>query len=271
MTLLIQSQSRTCEFVSDRHEHRSAAGIQELQLRRKLLQQQLGAVNERCNRVAGVVARKNLAKKSAPKSNNPCTSRRDGSSSTQDREYRGQIVAHESLIEGCGGQTHTRAAKLISKSEGRAFWHKNEGRSIMVDSLCQRPRQDFISAIPFKKGGRIDYMNKKHMLKNKERDINRQAVTAQRRQEYQKIQSVRSEVPVVPSIFPYRYLRGEVPCSKHCSAGVKLDSRSKPADLHYHYATSKRFRDVSEVLHRTPANCPSPTCTMYLFFVVCLR
>lgn len=75
-------------------------------------------------------------------------------------------------------------------------------------------------AVPFKPDGWIDTTNKMYMLKEKQRDIEREAIKQSRHLPPQKTRSARDEEPVVASIFPARYLRGEVPCSKHPSAGM---------------------------------------------------
>ena len=83
-------------------------------------------------------------------------------------------------------------------------------------------KQDMLMATPFKKGGTIDHTRKKQMLQSKQREIERQGALEKRMRPGRKGLGVRDEVAAAPSAFPDRYLRGEVPCSKHCSAGTKV-------------------------------------------------
>lgn len=186
------------------------AGVYELQLRRKLLQQQLGVVDERCQRVAKAVAKKHLARLSR-------------------QEKLGKPV-----VPGRGGVD--RRQKVITNPGGLPSMAVRAGpepdvrlpgrRPMTIDNTPFRGRsslqqkQDLLAATPFKKGGTIDHTRKKQMLQNKQREIERQAALEKRMRPGRKGLSVRDEVAAAPSAFPDRYLRGEVPCSKHCSAGT---------------------------------------------------
>lgn len=191
--------------------NRGAAGVYELQLRRKLLQQQLGVVDERCQRVAKAVAKKHLARLSRQdKTGQPAIPNKGG------------VDRRPKVITNPGG--------LPSMAVGGG--HEPAGRRpMMVDSTPIRGRgslqqkQDLLMAAPFKKGGTIDHTRKKQMLQNKQREMERQAALEKRMRPGKKGLGVRDEVAAAPSTFPDRYLRGEVPCSKHCSAGTRVSKR----------------------------------------------
>lgn len=200
---------------------RGTAGVYELQLRRKLLQQQLGVVDERCQRVAKVVAKKHLARLSRQEN-------------TGQRPVPGRDVADRRRkfitnpgglpsigVTGVGGGGGIREHDNIGVTGGRpATTDKaaHQGRD------ASQHKQDFLTAAPFKKGGCIDHTRKKQMLQDKQREIERQAALEKKMRPGKKGLSVRDEVAAAPSAFPDRYLRGEVPCSKHCSAGKMLTS-----------------------------------------------
>lgn len=191
---------------------RGTAGVYELQLRRKLLQQQLGVVDERCQRVAKVVAKKHLARLSRQeKPGQRPVSGRD----VVDR--RRKIITNPGglpslCVAGVGGGGGTRKHENVGITGGRPATTEEAG--------CQaQHKQDFLTAAPFKKGGCIDHTRKKQMLQDKQREIERQAALQKKLRPGKKGLGVRDEVAAAPSAFPDRYLRGEVPCSKHCSAG----------------------------------------------------
>lgn len=195
--------------------NRGTAGVYELQLRRKLLQQQLGVVDEKCQRVAKVVTKKHLARLSRQeKSGQPAVPGRD----VADRRRKTitnpgglpsiGVVGVGGDIGLAGGQPAT-TGKLSFRGRGRS-----------------QHKQDLLTAAPFKKGGCIDHNRKKQILQEKQREIERQAALEKKMRPGRKGLGVRDEVPAAPSAFPDRYLRGEVPCSKHCSAGEKKRSRN---------------------------------------------
>lgn len=188
------------------------AGVYELQLRRKLIQQQLGVVDERCQRVAKVVAKKHLARLSRQeKPGQRPVSGRD----VADR--RRKVITNPGGLPsicvaggGCGEGTRNR--DNIGVAGGRPATTEKAG--------CQaQHKHDFLTAAPFKKGGCIDHTRKKQMLQDKQREIERQAALQKKLRPGRRGLGVRDEVTAAPSVFPDRYLRGEVPCSKHCSAG----------------------------------------------------
>jgi len=191
--------------------NRGTAGVYELQLRRKLLQQQLGVVDEKCQRVAKVVAKKHLARLSRQeKSGQPAVPGRD----VADRR-RKTITNPGGLpsigVVGVGGDVGLAGVQPAATSKV-SFQGRDRSQN----------KQDLLAAAPFKKGGCIDHNRKKQILQEKQREIERQATLEKKMRPGRKGLGVRDEVPVAPSAFPDRYLRGEVPCSKHCSAGESI-------------------------------------------------
>lgn len=192
--------------------NRGTAGVYELQLRRKLLQQQLGVVDERCQRVAKAVAKKHLARLS-----------RQEKLGQPEAPGRNGVDRRQKVITNPGGLPSMGVVGVGAHPDVRL-----PGRRPMnIDKASCRGRgvlqqkQDLLTAVPFKKGGSIDLTRKKQMLQNKQREIERQAALEQMRPGRKGL-SVRDEVAAAPSAFPDRYLRGEVPCSKHCSAGTRI-------------------------------------------------
>lgn len=196
--------------------NRGTAGVYELQLRRKLLQQQLGVVDERCQRVAKAVAKKHLARLSRQG-----TSGQSGVPNRDGADRRQKVITNPgglpsmAVLGGSGGG-HEPEVRLPGRRPITTDKAPFRGRG----SLQQK--QDLVAALPFKKGGCIDHNRKKQMLQNKQREIERQAALEKRMRPGRKGLSVRDEVAAAPSAFPDRYLRGEVPCSKHCSAGAMV-------------------------------------------------
>lgn len=188
---------------------RGTAGVYELQLRRKLLQQQLGVVDDRCQRVANVVAKKHLARLSRQEKSGqpPSPGRKDGAD--RRKKVPGNLGELPSIrVVGGGGGGGTREHDI--------------GLLVGGHSTTRRLQQDLLTAAPFRKGGSIDHTRKKQMLQDKQREIERQAALEKKMRPARKGLGVRDEVAAAPSAFPDRYLRGEVPCSKHCSAGKKI-------------------------------------------------
>lgn len=187
------------------------AGVYELQLRRKLLQQQLGVVDGRCQRVAKVVAKKHLARVARQeKSGEPAIpSRKDGA-------RRKKIIVNPGGLPSIGVMGGGGGGGGDGASREPAIYHVG-GLSSTVDMTGQKP--DLLKAAPFKKGGSIDHTRKKQMLLGTQREMERQAALEKKMRPARKGQSVRDEVAAAPSAFPDRYLRGEIPCSKHCSSG----------------------------------------------------
>lgn len=179
------------------------AGVYELQLRRKLLQQQLGVVDDRCQRVAKVVAKKHLAQLSRQEKlgQPPSPGRKDGADRRKVIANPGELPSIR--VVGGGGGGGTREQDIGGHS-------------------TKRLQQDLLKAVPFRKGGSIDHTRKKQILQDKQREIERQTALEKKMRPARKGLSVRDEVAAAPSAFPDRYLRGEVPCSKHCSAGEKI-------------------------------------------------
>lgn len=195
--------------------NRGAAGVYELQLRRKLLQQQLGVVDERCQRVAKVVAKKHLARFSRQeKLGQPRVPGKDGV------ECRQKVITNPgglpSMAVGGGSGRHEPEVRLPGRRPMTIDKTSSWGRASL------QHKQDLLTATPFKKGGAIDHTRKKQMLQDKQREIERQAALEKRMRPGRKGLRVRDEVAAAPSAFPDRYLRGEVPCSKHCSAGMRV-------------------------------------------------
>lgn len=210
----------------------AAAGVYALQLRRKLLQQQLGVVEEKCKRVAKVVAKKHLMKQLSRHDGDAsnlvgeskelvCSvGRRDHAADRVNREgdRRRRIKSYPGGLPAIGvaGAGATRSGREHHNSTVKE-------RGLTNKPACDdRRTADLLTAAPFKKGGCIDHANKKHMLRDKQREIDREAELERNRRPTRRAVNVRGEVAVVPSAFPDRYLRGEVPCSKHCSAGKLL-------------------------------------------------
>lgn len=193
---------------------RGSAGVYELQLRRKLLQQQLGVVDDRCQRVAKVVAQKHLARVARQgKTGHPAVpGRKDGTRMKKIIVNPGGLPSIGVMGGGgCGGE---------SGVDGTSRQHEIDntgGRSTTID--MRGHKQDLLKAAPFKKGGSIDHTRKKQMLQDRQRELGRQALSEKKMRPARKGQSVRDEVAAAPSAFPDRYLRGEIPCSKHCSSG----------------------------------------------------
>lgn len=219
---------------TDMHSSRGvAAGVYALQLRRKLLQQQLGVVEDRCKRVAKVVAKKHLAKqlsRHGGDAGNMFGGSKEPAYPVGRRETAANRVSRGvpcRIVSGPGGLPAIGAAGATSARRGDGSDHHNS--TLKERGLANKPAYDdrrtadLLTATPFKKGGCIDHSNKKHMLRDKQREIDREADLERKRRPARRALNVRDEVAVMPSAFPDRYLRGEVPCSKHCSAGDTLN------------------------------------------------
>ena len=217
---------------------RGSAGVYELQLRRKLLQQQLGVVEDECKRVGKVVAKKHLAKLcrqenaggrghahagAAAAARGSCE--RGGEADTAGNHGGGQrhvVAANNSDglpsigVAGAGGGGAGGQADTSLRGIRRT--KKKLARERIAAAQQQRPPH-LLAAEPFKKGGCIDHTKKKRILQDKQREIERDAAAERNARPARRSVSVRDEVAAAPSIFPDRYLRGEVPCSKHCSVG----------------------------------------------------
>ncbi|CAM9228639.1 unnamed protein product [Pylaiella littoralis] len=198
---------------------RGTAGVYELQLRRKLLQQQLGVVDDRCQRVAKVVAKKHLARLSRPEQ-------------PGQRPVPGRDVAHRRqkiitnpgglpsiCVAGVGGGEKIRKQQNIGLTGGRPA---ATDKAANQERDASQHKQNLLAAAPFKRGGCIDHTRKKQMLQDKQREIEQQAALEKKLRPGRKGLGVRDEVAAAPSAFPDQYLRGEVPCSKHCSAASAL-------------------------------------------------
>lgn len=194
----------------------NAAGVYELQLRRKLLRQQLGVVDERCQRVAKAVAKKHIARLSRQeKLGQPRVPGKDAV------DCRRKVITNPGGLPSMAvGGGRERPHEPDVRLSGRRPLAMDKTSAGGRGSLQQK--QDLLTATPFKKGGCIDHARKKQMLQNKQREIERQAALEKRMRPGRKGLSVRDEVAAAPSAFPDRYLRGEVPCSKHCSAGTRI-------------------------------------------------
>lgn len=226
--MLAQPNSRVVTSVGK--SGRGSAGVYELQLRRKLLQQQLGVVDDECKRVGKVVAKKHLAKLCRQENEGGRghahaaargSSGRGGADTTGNQgDGQRHVVAANSDglpsigVVGAGGGGAGEQADTSLRGIRRT---KKLARERIVAS--QQPRPHLLAAEPFKKGGCIDHANKKRILQDKQREIERDAAAERNARPAGRSASVRDEVTAAPSIFPDRYLRGEVPCSKHCSVG----------------------------------------------------
>lgn len=211
----------------------------ELQLRRKLLQQQLGVVDERCQRVAKAVAKKHLARLSRQeKVGQPGVPDRDGAGRKKVINNPGGLPSMGVVGMGSGVGLHEPCVRLPDQRRMTTEKSTFRGRG----SLQQK--QDLMTAAPFKKGGCIDHTRKKQMLQNKQREIERQSALEKKMRPAKRGLGVRDEVAAAPSAFPDRYLRGEVPCSKHCSAGTRA-FRTRPT------ANIGCFSEVHKVAART--------------------
>lgn len=215
---------------SQRNNRDGAAGLFELQLRRKLLQHQLGVVDQRCRRVAQVLAKKQLAKICHHKGDdngdavepvNVLLARREGKTGRKD-------VENNTDTDHWGGRRRRQAdggangLLAITAQPAGMGGHDKRGRPIthvISKQEVQPSPLQLPTAAPFRKGGCVDHTNKKYLLRDKQRALDREAASERRRQGPPRMFNVRDEVAVVPSVFPDRYLRGEVPCSKHCSTG----------------------------------------------------
>lgn len=191
--------------------NRGTAGVYELQLRRKLLQQQLGVVDEKCQRVARVVAKKHLARLSRQdKAGQPAVPGRDAA------DRRRKAISNPGGLPSIG-------VVGVGDGVGPAGGHPTTtDKAALPGRDISQQKQDLLAAAPFKKGGCIDHNRKKQILHEKQRELKRQAALEKKMRPGRKGLSVRDEVPAAPSSFPDRYLRGEVPCSKHCSAGESM-------------------------------------------------
>lgn len=215
---------------------RGSAGVYELQLRRKLLQQQLGVVEDECKRVGKVVAKKHLAKlcrqenaggrghAHAAAAAARGSGGRGGAADKAGNQADGQrhVVATNSDglpsigVVGAGGGGAGEQADTSLRGIRRT--KKKLARERLAAAQQQRPPH-LLAAEPFKKGGCIDHTKKKRILQDKQREIERDAAAERNARPARRSVGVRDEVAAAPSIFPDRYLRGEVPCSKHCSVG----------------------------------------------------
>lgn len=213
---------------SHRNDRDGAAGLFELQLRRKLLQQQLGAVDQRCRRVAQVLAKKQLSKLSHHKGN--------GSGNTTGPTNVllacGEGKAEKKFVQNNIETDHWGGRRKHTGGGARSGVHSMTAQSAEMDGHDKRGKLithkkskemqplpvQLPTAAPFRRGSCVDHTNKKHLLRDKQRALGREAAL-ERRPHGPKMLNVRDEVAVVPSAFPDRYLKGEVPCSKHCSIG----------------------------------------------------
>lgn len=211
----------------------AGAGVYELQVRRRLLQQQLGVVDNRCRRVAQVVAKKNSAKRSRQEDKDGCREGISGSAGREERRFEGQGIAWPA----CNQLRNRRKEKdpatggglpFITPTGGAVGGRGNHDKNPAKTTRGSLSQQTLPTAAPFKKGGGIDLTNKRHMLREKQRGMEKEAEMERIQQRPRRVFSVRDEVPVVPSAFLDRYLRGEVPCSKHCSAGEGCYHPNRP-------------------------------------------
>lgn len=184
-----------------------AAGICDLKLRRRLLQQQLRIVDDKCSRLTQIVAKKQSAK----------LSRVRESTATQ-----GDIVLEQAfdrrLLNGrAGTNSVSRRLDSVGIRESEAI-SGNALRGKTHDQ--QQQQQGLLAPMPIRRGSRIDFNNKKHILRGKQREMEREKSLERRRRQKQPPKvGARDEVAIAPSVFPDRYMKGEVPCSRHCSAG----------------------------------------------------
>lgn len=195
-----------------------SAGAYDLKVRRKLLQQQIHAVDERCKRVTELLSKKRvtktlsevgerglLASRKKPSAGNDSASTGNSPRHGLDQSHHQAILHH--IVPGASASGDCQDGPTI---------HANRGLMKL---------QELPTAAPFRKGGWIDHANKKYRLKEKQREMRKEAAARQTSHEdarkTQKVLRGRLEIQVMPSTFPGRYLRGEVPCSKHFSAGAE--------------------------------------------------
>ena len=190
----------------------AAPGLYKLQLRRKLLQQQLSLVDGKYKRVANVVEKKRLAKLA-----------QHTREATVIQEVENTKTAEKCTGGGSKNFANPRRKPGIDCAVGIGRANAigiREGVSGDLPRGKARRQQDLPAPTPFKKGGRIDHNNKKHTLQNKQREMERhKALERRQRSTHPHPAGARDEVAIEPPAFPGRYLRGEVPCSRNCSAG----------------------------------------------------
>lgn len=231
---------------------RGGTGVYELQLRRKLLQQQLDVVDHRCRRVAGVVAKKHQAKLDRQEGNDRNGTRqfdKTPSSRVKGNPERG-AVEPSNRYDGDHRGRRRRSVDVgrLPSSQGQEIGTNKESMcDNELDTTKTKSKEgnsssppELLTAVPFKKGGCIDHTNKKHILREKQRALERDVEMARRQRPHPKGLTVRDEVPAAPSTFPDRYLRGEVPCSKHCSAGEIAASSTGFANLQHSKETATK-------------------------------
>lgn len=186
-----------------------AAGICELKLRRRLLQQQLRVVDNKCSRLTEIVAKKQSAK----------LSRVRESTATQ-----GDVVVEQAFDRGLlNGRAGTNSVDSGRRSDSVGIRESEaiSGNAMRGETHEQQQQQEgLLAPMPIRRGSRIDFNNKKHILRGKQREMEREKSLERRRRQKQPPKvGARDEVAIEPSVFPDRYMKGEVPCSRHCSAG----------------------------------------------------
>ena len=224
---------------------RGSAGVYELQLQRKLLQQQLGVVDDECKRVGKVVAKKHLAKlrrKENLGGGHAAAATAAAARGGRDRDRAGQAGGHQEDRRGGGhpAVAHNPGDGLpeigvVGTGGGGGGVAEQDAANTTSLRVVRRTKQERIAAAqqqqrgphlltaePFKKGGCIDHTNKRRMLQDKQKELEREKAAERNARPARRPVNVRDEVTAAPSIFPDRYLRGEVPCSKHCSVGENV-------------------------------------------------
>lgn len=194
-----------------------SAGAYDLKVRRKLLQQQIHVVDERCKRITDLLWKKRVTKNLSEVEDRSVLAPRkkpstgNGPASTENSHRHGLEQSHHQailpIVPGAGTSGGCQDGPTV---------HANRGLMKL---------QELPTAAPFRKGGWIDHANKKYRLKEKQREMRKETaarkISHEDARKTQKALHERLEIQVMPSTFPGRYLRGEVPCSKHFSAGAE--------------------------------------------------
>lgn len=204
-----------------------AAGICNLKLRRRLLQQQLRIVDDKCSRLTHIVAKKQSAK----------NLRAREPMATQGDEVAEQAFDRGGRLNGRAGMDFVGGGRRLDSVGVR------ETDDITGNALCGKTheqQQGLLAPMPFRRGSRIDFNKKKHILRGKQREMEREKNLEQRRrQNHPPKVDARDEVAIEPSIFPDRYMKGEVPCSRHCSAGKTAGDDTRPLENRASFPHSK--------------------------------
>ncbi|CAM9345029.1 unnamed protein product [Chrysoparadoxa australica] len=191
-----------------------SAGVYELQLRRRLLKQQLELVNQKCDTATRVVQKKLRRKGQQWKS----SSFNDGkflpgrASSCPEltlavtqtpHDDDGQQQHHSPTASAAGA--HTQLAPMRARPRRGRGPASRELPVIVPEAV----KQALAPAKMFKPGGQIEQKRAKGLLKSKMVELDRAKAA--------KMSNAKSKVVVEPvhvqSLFPQRYMRGEVPCS----------------------------------------------------------